>query len=54
MTTFYLFVRLEGDVPADHVVEEDAEGPDGGLVPVVLPTLDPLGWGVHPSTCQRI
>ncbi len=50
MTTFYLLVRLEGNVSADHVVEQDAEGPDGGFVPVVLATLDPLRRGVYAGT----
>ena len=30
-----LLVTLEGDVPADHVIQQDAQGPDGGRLPVV-------------------
>ena len=41
-----LFVRLEGDVPDDHVVQEDPQAPDGGLIAVVLVALDPFGWSV--------
>ena len=42
-----LLVLLEGDVAADHVVEEDAQRPHGGGVPVVAAAADPLGRGVH-------
>ena len=41
-----LLVRLEGDVPADHVVEEDSQGPDGGGIAVILTEQDPLGGSV--------
>merc|ERR1719458_1956183 len=41
-----LLVLLEWDVPADHVVEEDAQGPDGGRHPVVPRAPDPLRRGV--------
>ena len=41
-----LTVRLEGNVTADHVVEEDAEGPDGQAVRRVPPVLDPLRGSV--------
>ena len=44
-----LLVALEGDVTADHVVQEDAQGPDGGQLPVVSVVSDPLGRGVHPG-----
>jgi hypothetical protein len=37
-----LLVLLEGDVAADHVVEEDAKRPDGGGVAVVAVATDPL------------
>ena len=43
-----LGVCLEGDVSVDHVVEEDAERPDGEAVGAVPPELDPLGRRVHP------
>ena len=42
-----LLVLLEGDVAADHVVQEDAQGPDGGGLGVVLGSPDPLGRRVH-------
>ena len=48
-----LLVRLEGDVAADHVVEEDAQRPHGGLVAVVLVALDPLRRGVHTGPCNE-
>ena len=47
-----LLVRLEGDVSADHVEEEDAEGPDGGELPVVTVLADPLWRGVHSRACN--
>ncbi|CAN7978487.1 unnamed protein product, partial [Ixodes persulcatus] len=37
-----LLVALEGDVPAHHVVEEDAKGPDCGRTAVVTAALDPF------------
>ena len=48
-----LLVGLEGNVAADHVVEEDAEAPDGGEVALVLVALDPLWRGVHPGTWRE-
>ena len=42
-----VLVGLEGDVAADHVVEEDAEAPHGQGVAVIPATPDPLGRGVH-------
>ena len=42
-----LGVRLEGDVPADHVMEEDPQGPDCHPVRSVAPVLDPLGRRVN-------
>ena len=44
-----LLVALEGDVAADHVVQEDAQGPHGGQLPVVSVVSDPLGRRVHPG-----
>ena len=41
-----LLVLLERDVPADHVVEQDAQGPHGGWVAVVAVATDPLGRGI--------
>ena len=48
-----LLVLLEGDVAADHVVEEDAQGPHGGRRPVVPVEADPLGRGVHSRSWKR-
>ena len=42
-----LLVRLEGDVATDHVKEQDAEGPDGGALPVIATLADPLRGRVH-------
>ena len=42
-----LLVRLEGDVATHHVEEQDAEGPDGGALPVIATLADPLRWGVN-------
>ena len=47
-----LLVRLEGDVAADHVEQEDAQGPDGGQLPVVSVVSDPLGRSVHPGAIK--
>lgn len=47
-----LLVRLEGDVAADHVEEEDAQGPDGGQLSVVSVVSDPLWRGVHPGPVE--
>ena len=45
-----LLVLLEGDVAADHVVEEDAQRPHGGGWAVVPIEADPLWRGVNPRT----
>jgi hypothetical protein len=42
-----LLVLLEGDVPADHVVEEDAQAPDGSGNAVVAAIANPLWWSVN-------
>ena len=42
-----LSIVFEGDVSADHVVEEDTEGPDGEAVGTVATVLDPLRRRVH-------
>ena len=42
-----LLIRLEWDIPAHHVVEEDTEGPDGRSLPVVSTLLYPFGRSVH-------
>ena len=48
-----LLVLLEGNVSADHVVEQDAEAPDGGGDSVVTAEADPLRRSVNASSCKR-
>ena len=48
-----LLVLLEGDVAADHVVEEDAQGPHGQRVAVIAAAANPLRRRVHPGACKR-
>lgn len=50
----YLLVLFEGDVAADHVVEEDAERPNGGAETVVAVEADPLRRGVDASACNSV
>ena len=47
-----LLVLLEGDVSADHVVEQDAEAPDSGRNSVVAAESDPLRRSVDSSSCK--
>ena len=47
-----LLVRLEGDVAADHVEQEDAEGPDSGQLTVVSVVSDPLWRSINPGTIK--
>lgn len=47
-----LLVLLEGDVPAHHVVEEDSQAPDGGLLSLVSGASDPFGRSVDSGTCN--
>ena len=47
-----LIIRLEGDVATDHVIEENAQGPDSGLGAQVPRTPDPLGRGVDPGALK--
>ena len=48
-----LLVPLEGNVAADHVVEEDPEGPDSGAACLVVVEFDPLWRSVHSGPCNR-
>ena len=48
-----LLVRLEGDVAADHVVEEDAQRPHGGRRAMVSVEANPLRRGVYPGTWKE-
>jgi len=41
-----------GNVPAQHVVEEDAQGPDGQTRGLIFSLQDPLGRTVDPSTAE--
>jgi len=50
--SFNLSVCFERDVTTGHVVEEDAEGPDGEAVGFVPPVLDPLRRGVHSGSIK--
>jgi len=50
--SFNLSVCFERDVTTGHVVEEDAEGPDGEAVGFVPPVLDPLRRGVHSGSIE--
>jgi hypothetical protein len=47
-----LVVLFEGDVAADHVEEQDAEGPDGEGGGTVAVAADPLRRCVHSGTCK--
>ena len=40
-------VFAEGEAPADHDVQQHAQGPDGCRMAVVAAKGDPLGWAVH-------
>lgn len=53
MSSADLLVLLKGDVPTDHVVEQNPQGPDGGRAAVVTVELDPLGGAVDPRACQE-
>ncbi len=48
-----LVVRLEGDVTADHVEQEDAEGPDGGFLSIIAGVANPLRRGIHSGSCKE-
>ena len=45
-----LLVGFEGDVATHHVEEEDAEGPDRGLLAVVAAVADPLRRSINTRT----
>lgn len=47
-----LLVVFERNVPTHHVVQQDAQGPDGGGAAVVAVVFDPLWWAVHSRACQ--
>ena len=47
-----VLVGLEGDVAADHVVEEDAKGPDGRLLAQVAAEPHPFRWGVDSGSLK--
>ena len=47
------FVVFVGNVSTDHVVEEDSQGPDGGLLPVVAGASDPLRGCIDSRTCNH-
>ena len=41
-----LLVLLEGNVTTDHVIEQNAHGPDGGGHAHVSPVVDPFRWRI--------
>ena len=45
-----LLILLKGNVSADHVVEENAKGPNGGRVAVIPAVSDPFWWGINSSS----
>jgi len=47
-----LLVCGVGDVPAQHIVEQDAQGPDSETRGLVFPLQDPLWWTVDPSPTE--
>lgn len=47
-----LLVCGVGDVPAQHVVEQDAQGPDSQTRGLVFSVQDPLRWAVDTSTTE--
>ena len=49
-----LLVRGVGDVPAQHVVQQDTQRPDGQFVRLVFPIQDPLRWTVHTSSTELL
>ena len=42
-----LVILFEGNIAADHVEEQDAQGPNGGADALVAMILDPLGRTVN-------
>ena len=48
-----LLILFEGDVAADHVVEQDAQAPDGGGVGVVTGAADPFGRSVNAGSWNK-
>ena len=48
-----LFVLLEGDVAADHVVEEDTQRPHGGRRAMISVQTDPFWRRIHSRTWKR-
>ena len=49
-----LLVLLKGDVALHHVVEEDAQGPDGERVSLVSRASDPFWGSVYSGACREI
>jgi hypothetical protein len=47
-----LVVLFEGNIAADHVVEQDAQRPNGGWPSVVPPVSDPFRRRVNSGTCE--
>lgn len=53
LATYNLFVLLERDVPADHVVQQNAQRPHSGRSTVVAMKFNPLRWAVNTSTYKK-
>jgi len=53
IAAFNLFVFFEGNVAANHVVEQNAKWPDSGGASVVAMLTDPFWWRVDPRTWAR-
>jgi hypothetical protein len=47
LSTENLFVAFERDVSLDHVIEKNAQGPNGSLTPIILSTSDPFWRSVN-------
>lgn len=48
-----LLVLFEGDVSADHVIEEDSKRPDGSGVAMVTAAPNPFWWGIDASAWKK-
>jgi len=49
----YLFIAFKWNVTADHVIQQDTEGPDSGRHGEVTALFDPLRRTVHSRTCNH-
>jgi len=49
---FDLGIGFEGNVSADHVIQQDAQAPNGQTVPFIASEFDPFWWGVNSSAIK--